>query len=183
MNDSVNPADLDKQGKQAYKKKAYGEAAAYFQQASIAYASQSDALMASEMANNWSVASLQAGDAQTALAAVEGTVEVFAEAGDLRRQGMALGNQAAALESLGRLDDAMLSYEQAAEKLKEAGDHDTRLHVMQALSALQLRTGKQLQALATMQAGLENASSISPKQKLLQKLLSYPNNFLTGNEK
>jgi tetratricopeptide (TPR) repeat protein len=180
MNNKINPVDFDKQGKQAYKKKAYREAADFFQQASIAYASQDEALMAAEMANNWSVASLQAGDAQTALIAAEGTAEVFAEAGDLRRQGMALGNQAAALEAQGRLDEALLYYEQAAEILKEAGDHDTRLHVMQALSALQLRTGKQLQALATMQAGLENASSTSPKQKLLQKLLSYPNKFLTG---
>jgi tetratricopeptide (TPR) repeat protein len=176
---TINPKDYDKKGKDAFKKKRYAESASLFQSAAQAYAADGDALNAAEMANNWSVAALKAGDAESALTAVEGTAEIFAEAGDPLRRGMAFGNMGAAYEALGNFDEAMLNYEKSAELLKQAGEHDTRLHVMQALSALQLRTGKQLQALATMQAGLEGVSTRSPKQNFLKKLLDLPNRYLT----
>lgn len=174
-----NPKDFDKKGKEAFKKKRYAEAAAFFQAAAKVYAADEDVLNAAEMANNWSVAALKAGDAATALNAVEGTAEIFADAGDRLRQGMAYGNMGAAFEAQGNFDQAMFNYEQSAELLKLAGEHDTRLHVMQALSALQLRTGKQLQALATMQAGLDGVSTRSPKQNFLKKLLDFPTQYLT----
>jgi hypothetical protein len=52
---------------------------------------------------------------------------------------------------------------------------------MQSLAALQLRTGRQLQAAASMQAGLEDAEILSPQQKLLKKLLDWPMRLLGGS--
>jgi tetratricopeptide (TPR) repeat protein len=180
MMKDVDPRDLDKKGKEAFKKKHYADAALLFQSAAQAYATTNDIVNAAEMANNWSVAALKAGDGEAALNAADGTPEIFADAGDQLREGMAYGNIGAAYEALGKFDEAMFAYEKSAELLKEAGEHDTRLHVMQALSALQLRTGKQLQALATMQAGLEGVSTRSPKQKFLKKLLDLPTRYMTG---
>lgn len=180
MSEDRNPAKLSQLGQAAYQKKDYQNAAGQFQEAARVYAEQGEALKAAEAANNWSVAALQANDVEGAIAAVEGTPELFLDAGDIGRAGMAYGNLGSAQEAADLLDEALISYQRSADLLKQAGDHDTRLHVMQALSALQLRTGKQLQALATMQAGLEGSSKLSPKHRFLKKLLSLPNRYITG---
>ena len=59
------------------------------------------------MANNCSVAYCKP-EKEKLLAGSQGTDEIFAKASDLKRQGMALGNQAAALESLERLEELWL---------------------------------------------------------------------------
>ena len=172
------PASLVKNGKAAYEKKEYLEAATLFEAASQGYLAADDRLNSAEMLNNSSVAYLQANRPEEALQAVEGTEQIFAEAGDLRRQGIALGNRAAALEKLDRLDAAFQAYEQSAELLQAAGEVELRLNVMQALSTLQLRTGKQLQAVASLHAGLSAVKKPSLKQKLLKRLLEAPEHLL-----
>jgi tetratricopeptide (TPR) repeat protein len=130
------------------------------------------------MANNQSVALLQSGSANAALEVVSGTDEIFAEAGDRRRQALALGNKAAALEELGSLEEAAEAYENSANILKEIGENDLLASVMQSLSALQLKQGRQLQALATMKSGLENVQRPNPKQRVAKKLLQIPFDFM-----
>ena len=100
MTDQTNPLTLAEDGKKEYGKGNFKDAAGLFSQAAQAYASEGDELNAAEMKNNESVAYLQAGNAQEALQAVEGTEEVFLKAGDLKRQGIAISNRAAALEGL-----------------------------------------------------------------------------------
>lgn len=169
------PAEsLAQQAKQAYQHNDYQTAAQLYQQAADLYREQQLPLPAAEMRNNASVAWLQAGVAEHALAAVQDTDQVFAEAGDIRRQGLACGNLGAALEALGRLDESQEAYQRSADLLKQAGDFESRLPVMQALSALQLRTGKQMQAVATMQAGLQGIQRPNPVQRLLKRLLEIP---------
>jgi tetratricopeptide (TPR) repeat protein len=169
-----NPEQLVGEGKDAYRRGDFLAAAKAFTAASESYLVAGEALKAAEIANNASVAYLQAGDAMASLQAVEGTPQIFAEAEDLRRQGMALGNQAAALEAINRLDEAIDLYQQSADVLKQAGEDQLRSNVMQSLSALQLRTGRQLEALASMSAGLEDIRHPSPKQSLLKRLLRIP---------
>jgi tetratricopeptide (TPR) repeat protein len=169
-------------GKQAFAKKAYVEAAGYFQEATQAARESGEVLLAAEYANNWSVAALLAGDAETAHHASAGTPEIFLAGNQIQLAGMAYGNLAAALESLGDIEGALQNYERSAELLKTAGDYDQRLHVMQAMSALQLKSGDQLQALATMQAGLENSKRLNIKQRFLKKLLDYPLKLISGNK-
>ncbi len=175
---SGSGTELSKQAKRAYEAGQYAQAAALFAQAQKAYQQAGDALMAAEMANNASVAALQQGDAEAALQYARPTPEVFLQAQDARRAGMAWGNVAAALEALGRLDEALEAYGQAADLLREADEPELRLHVMQAISALQLRTGRQLEALASMQAGLDGIARPSPKQRLLKRLLRVPFEWL-----
>lgn len=97
---TLEPAQIAEQGKQAFEGKNFIEAAELFHQAAERFTAGNSALMAAEMMNNMSVALLQAGRAQEALNAALGTDQIFAEAKDIKRQGMAVGNQAAALEGL-----------------------------------------------------------------------------------
>jgi len=182
MNEVLNPQQITKEAQSAYKAGDYVAAAQSFEAARQGYLSANDLVMAAEMANNVSVALLQAGDAQRALEAVEGTDIVFKEAGERKRQAMALGNRAAALEALKRSEEAEQAYWQSAEILKDLDEKDLRLSVMQSISALQLRTGKQFQAVATMHSGMENLEKPTPKQRFLKRLLSIPMNLLNKQQ-
>ena len=63
---------------------------------------------------------------------------------------MAIGNRAAALDALDRMDEAEAEYVRCADMLKELGENELRAEVFKALSALQLRSGRQLEALGSM---------------------------------
>ncbi len=181
MNEVLSPRQITREAKSAYRAGDYAAAAQSFEAARQGYLSADDIVMAAEMANNCSVSLLQAGDKDGALTAVEGTETVFLEAGDRKRQAMALGNQAAALEALDRLEKAEQAYWKSAEILKEIGEKDLRLSVMQSISALQLRTGRQLQAIASMYAGVENIDKPTPKQRFLKRLLGIPMQLLNNH--
>ncbi len=170
----LTPEQLVKEGNSAYRRGDYPSAARAFTAASESYTTSGETLKAAESANNASVAYLQAGDSLASLQAVEGTPQIFAQCGDLRRQGLALGNQASALEACDRLEEAADLYQQSADVLKQAGEDQLRANVLQSLSALQLRTGRQLEALASMSAGLEDIKHPNPKQSLLKRLLRVP---------
>ena len=182
MSETKSPKELEKEGNAAYKQGNFITAAHEFEAASKGYAMADDHLKAAEMANNSSVAFLQAGNAEKALEVLNGTTEVFANSGDLKRQGMAIGNKGAALEELGHLEEAEQAYRDSAEILEKAGEDKLRAEVMKSLSTLQLNTGRQLQALATMQSGVEGVKSPSPKQSFLKRLLQIPIDMINKNK-
>ena len=167
-------AELRKSGAEAYQTGKYSEAAEHFEAAAHGYAAQDDVLNAAEMRNNQSVALLQAGDPQKALESAADTETIFEAAGDVRRQAMAVGNIAAAQDALGRLEEAEEAYRHSAALFAEIGEDELRANVMQSLSQLQLRTGRQLEALATMQSGVEDIKRPSLRQRLLRRLLKTP---------
>jgi tetratricopeptide (TPR) repeat protein len=169
---------LHKRAQESYRAGRFPEAAGLFEQLARHYSQEGDGLNAAEMANNRSVALLQSGDAQGALEAAEGTDQVFAQAGDARRQALALGNQAAALEGLQRLDEALGRYWQSADLLKQVGDVESRAVVLKNISTLQLRTGHQLEALASMDAALGGQKKLSAQERFLKKLLDVPMRML-----
>ncbi len=168
------PEQLSVEGKSVYQKGDFLKAAEIFLAAAEGYQIAGDTVSSAEMANNRSVALLQGGQAEAALQAVQGTIEVFASTGDKRRQAMAFGNRAAALNKLNRVDEAISDYSQAADLFKQVGEHDLRAPVLQALSVLQLRSGRQLESLASMNAGLNEYEQPKPRQRLLKKLLDLP---------
>lgn len=183
MASTPSPDRLAKDGKAAYQRGEFAEAGSKFEAARSAYEAAGANLDAAEMANNCSVAYLQAGDGEKALQVVEGTPEVFEQAGDPRRYGMALANRAAALEALERSEEAVEAYLLASKVLEQAGEDQLRAQVMQSLSMLQYNMGRQLQALASMHSGLEGVNRPSPKQKMLKKLLNIPMDMLTKNRR
>jgi tetratricopeptide (TPR) repeat protein len=140
--DSLNSITFAEKGKIEYEKGNYSIAADLFSQAAQAYASAQDELNAAEMKNNQSVALLQAGKAKDALQATEGTEEIFENAGDLRRQAVAIGNRAAALEGLKKWKDALAEYDRAASLFEQAGAGDMHSVVRKAAANLNLKRGR-----------------------------------------
>lgn len=174
----LTPAQLTQEGKTAYEREEYEAAARAFEAAERGYAALGDALNAAEMANNRSVTLLQMGNAQASLDAVGNTPEVFAQAKDTRRHAMALGNKAAALAELGQREEAEKLYWECARLLNEIGETALRASVLQAISRLQMRSGRVMEAVASMQSGLEQVEKPSWIQKMLKKLLQIPNRML-----
>jgi len=170
MPENFSPQELESQGKAAYKQADYISAARAFTDAAGAYAAHGDPLMAAEMKNNLGVTLLQDKQAQAALEVVTGTEMVFSTAGDLRRQGMALANQAAALEALRRREEALVIYQTSAEILEKAGEKDLRADVLRAAAGLQARRGKMSDAVITMQSSLMGLEKPTFKQRILKKL-------------
>src|SRR5512143_4070748 len=95
-------ASLGEQGKSDFEAGHYDAAASMFRLAAEGYKDLGDAINAAEQRNNLGVTLLKLRRAQEAFDQVSGTAEVFAAAGDKRRQGMALNNQAVALQDLHR---------------------------------------------------------------------------------
>ena len=174
MTEAQTPQQLAKNGQAQYAKEDFAGAAQTFQAARQGYLALNDDLMAAEMANNASVAFLADEAAEQALAVLEGVESIFEQAGDLKRHGMTLGNRGAALEALGRVPEAEQAYLQSAQLLQQAGEDQLRANVMHSLSAMQLNAGRQLQALVSMQQGLEGIKRPTPKQTFLKKLLNIP---------
>lgn len=174
MGEAITIEQLKKEAESAYKTKDYTAAAQAYEAVADAYSHIDETVQAAEMRNNASVAYLQGKQAQKAFDAVEHTDQVFADAGELRKQAIALGNQAAALEALNQLEAAANKYQESSSLLKQIGDHELRATVMQALSGVQLRLGQQMDALVTMQAGLEEIEKPNFKQKLVKKILRSP---------
>lgn len=181
MSETVSANELVEEGKSAYSKGEFLEAARAYQAAAESYAADGDELMAAEMRNNSSVAYLQGEDNNAAFLAVQGTPEIFESAGDSLREGMAYGNLGAVFEAQQQFEDAVDAYSRSADLLGEAGENDLRLSVMKSLSALKMREGRHMEALAAMQSGLEDIDKPTPKQSFLKKLLGMPSKLLGGS--
>ena len=172
----LNATELKKltdDGKQAFEAGQYETAAGMFDSAAQGYASLNDKVNAAEMKNDLSVALLKMGRGQAALDAVLGTDQVFARASDLKRQGMALGNQAAALEALKRWDDAVDAYERSAELFAEAGEGDLRSMVLKSAAAIKLRRGKVGESAIKMIGSLEAKDKPSLFERALKFILRF----------
>jgi len=161
---------LRNQAESCYKEKKYSEAAQIY----LGLANQSHLLGnetdEAELKNNASVAFLLAGNCQAAYETAFQTDLVFLNAGNLKFAGMSLGNQAAALEELGKNKEALVLFEKGAQVLKEADEKDLRAYILKRISAIKLKQGNHLEALAHMDAALQNANSLSKKEKFLKKL-------------
>ena len=169
----LEPAQIADQGKQAFESKNFIEAAELFRQAAEGFTAGNSALMAAEMMNNMSVALLQAGRAQEALNAALGTDQIFADAKDIKRQGMAVGNQAAALEGLNRYDEAIAAFERSAELFAQAGEGDLRSMVMKSAAAIKLKTGKITDSAFKMMGSLDVKENPSFFERILKFFLRF----------
>lgn len=168
---TLEPAQLEAQGKRAYQNKKYNEAADLFRQAAEGYALESAGLMAAEMQNNISVTLLQAGKPQESLVAALGTDQIFEGAKDIKRQAMALGNQAAALEALYQYDEAIEKYELSAELFKQVNEGDLRSMVMKSAAAIKLKTGKLTESAFKMMGSLDAKQTTGFFERILKFFL------------
>jgi len=115
------------------------------------------------------VALLQAGKAKDALQAVEGTEDVFQKVGDLKRQGVAVGNRAAALEGLKKIDEALAEYERAASLFEQAGDGDMHSVVRKAAANLNLKRGR----ITAAQMDVYDSLRLVEKPNFTQRIMKF----------
>lgn len=174
MKEISSAGDYLQQGNLAFQNRRYSEAAEAFRSAGEAARAEGDALKGAEMDNNLAVVLLQSGDAAGALKATAGSDALFAEANDPQRQAIALGNQAAALEALGRRPEALEKYKACSTLLKQVNDPQRRVAVLKSISALQIRSGQFLEALVSMQTALDQSPQLSLRERILKGLLDIP---------
>ena len=167
--DQPNPLTLAEQGKKEYEQENYLVAADLFSQAAQTYASSKDDLNAAEMKNNQSVALLQAGKAKEALQATEGTEEIFRSAGDVKRQGIAISNRAAALEGLKKWKEALAEYDRAASLFEQMGAGDMHSTVRKAAANINLKRGR----IVDSQMDVYDSLRLVEKPTLSQRLLKF----------
>jgi tetratricopeptide (TPR) repeat protein len=167
--DAVKPTTLAEQGKKEYEQENYLAAANLFSNAAQAYTLMKDELNAAEMKNNQSVALLQAGKAKEALQATEGTEEIFQKAGDIKRQGIAVSNRAAALEGMKKWQEALAEYDRAASLFEQVGEGDMHSIVRKAAANLNLKRGR----LTDSQMDVFDSLRLVEKPTLLQRIMKF----------
>ena len=165
----LQPLTLAEQGKKEYEQQKYLTAADLFSQAAQAYASSQDELNAAEMKNNQSVALLQAGKSKEALQATEGTEEIFQRAGDIKRQGIAVSNRAAALEGLRKWQEALAEYDRAASLFEQAGEGNMHSIVRKAAANINLKRGR----IVDSQMDVYDSLRLVEKPTLTQRLMKF----------
>ena len=167
--ENKDPIQLVEKGKEEYTQGNYDTAADMFSQAAQADVVLQDELNAAEAKNNQSVALLQAGRAQEALRVTDGTEDTFQKAGDIKRQGIAVGNRAAALEGLKKVDEALAEYERAAILLEEAGEGDMHSIVRKAAANLNLKRGR----VTAAQMDVYDSLRLVEKPNFTQRILKF----------
>ncbi len=173
MVNEIELKQLSEAGKQAFTAGQYDVAAEKFQAVADGYSALNDPLNAAESKNNLSVALLKLGKNQAALDAALGTDQVFAGAGDIKRQAMAVGNQASALEALKRWDEALDAYQRSADLFAQAREGDLRSMVLKSAAAIKLRRGKVTDSAVKMIGSLEARDKPSIFERLLRWLLRF----------
>lgn len=163
---------FNEQGKKAYQEGSFQLAADFFLKAQEACKAAEKPLDAAEMANNRSVALLQAGDAHGSLAACIETDKVFAGAGDNRREGLALGNQAAAYKELGQKKESLRLFRLSADRLERAGDRDNLAVVHKTIASLEMETGDNIGAMSSMLDAMRLTEKLTWRQKIMRWLFS-----------
>jgi tetratricopeptide (TPR) repeat protein len=162
----------------------FKNAAALYEEAARLYISQGDDLTGAEMLNNSSVSLLQTGkhdDQISALRLAKGTDEIFAKAGDLKSQAMAIGNQASALDALKKYAEATILYQQAADIFTNLGENELLSYILKNQALVFFRQGKIIQAaykMHTVFIAIKSFRHLSIGESLYKMLLDIPINLL-----
>ena len=167
--DQTNAITLAEKGKQEYELGNYLAAADLFSQAAQAHASVQDELNAAEMKNNQSVALLKGGKAKEALNATEGTEAIFQKTGDIKRQGIAVSNRAAALEGLKKWNEALSEYDRAASLFEQVGEGDMHSMVRKTAANLHLKRGN----ITNSQMDVYDSLRLVEKPTLAQRIMKF----------
>jgi tetratricopeptide (TPR) repeat protein len=172
----INPMDktislIAETAMNAFNNRDYKTAADKFRKCLELLGNQDAPLDKAEIQNNLSVVLLELKDPQAAYSIAEGTDIVFAESGDKKRQAMALGNLASALQAQGKNAEALELFERSSDIFKEAGEKQLRAITLKKISDLQLKTGKHYQALASLDASYDQKDEKSVKEKVLKGVL------------
>jgi len=169
MNSEIST--LKDQAFDAYQKKKFKDAARIFVECIRLLEEEKDFVSAAEMRNNLSVVLLELKMPEEALSTLKDTDLEFEKAGDKKRQAMALGNMASALQALNKNEEALVFFESSSELFKEIHETELRAITLQKIADLQLKTGKHYQALASLEASYDQNAEKSLKERVMKGFL------------
>lgn len=172
-----NEKALEGRSKQAmdlYRQGQAAQAVEIFLELEEIYRAQGNDLKGDEMANNLAVALLELDQAERAIALVEATPQRFLAAGEPILAAQAYGNLGAAMAAADRVEEAEQAYRQSLQLFQEQGHDEGMTFAGQALSQLQLKQGRPLEALASVEASLEGQKKPGLRQRLMRTLLKLP---------
>lgn len=178
MNEEIEK--LKQEGFQKFEKKQFKSAAEIFLACVEQLEGEGQNPDSAEMRNNLGVALVRNKQYQAAIEALIGTDKTFAQAGDLQKQGMALANLGNAYEGLKNFEAAMQAYEGAVECFKQCGEQKMLSVVLKYLSDLQMKTGKQYQALASLKSSYEEAPNANLKNNFFKRSIDMMIKKVTG---
>ncbi|MCK4962630.1 MAG: tetratricopeptide repeat protein, partial [Anaerolineales bacterium] len=144
--ETSSPGRLESQAITAFHEGRLEEAIDGFTAARQAFLAESNQGKEAEMASNLSVALLQAEKPQESLEVIKDIPTIFLNLGDMGRAALAYGNLGSAHEACGDHDLAEVAYRHAIDLFTNLGDTEQHNYTLQALSRLQLRKGKPLEA-------------------------------------
>lgn len=162
---------LSSAGMKYFHKKNYTLAADYFSRAAEAAKEIQQETDEAEIRNNLSVTYLMSGNARQAYEAALGTDRVFAAHNDLKRQAMALGNIAQALEELKDYPQALIVYDEALVLLKGQNLNDIRSTLFRRKAIVQGKAGDTYQAVASLDSSIDAKPGQDIKDKFLKQFL------------
>jgi tetratricopeptide (TPR) repeat protein len=172
---------LNRAAQTAFEHKNYPEAVRLYHQALETINPAEMPAAHAEARNNLSVALLKGGNAQAALDQASGTEHVFAEIRDPQRQAIALGNIAAAMVELQRLDEALQKYQLSADLFKQTGNDEMRSYVLREISVLQMKRGKQVDSLFAMDAALASKKKLNWRESIIKSLMRIVHRMMGTN--
>jgi len=161
---------LTQTGMKHFQKKEYTLAADYFSRAAEVARSQGQELDEAEQKNNLSVSLLFGGNARQAYEAAAGTADVFQAHNDKKRQAMALGNAAQALEGLKDYPKAAELYGQATDLLKGENQGEIRSMLLHRKAGVEAKLGETFSSAASLAASIDEKPKPGMKDKLLKKV-------------
>ena len=154
-----------------YKKNHYQKAIDGFSECISLLDGTEDDMEIAELKNNICVAYIQLNDAQKAFEAVINTEQFFEKYGNVKLQAMALANSGTVLEMLARYEEALSHFEHSLELFKSIGEDEMRSLTLRKVADLQRKTGRNFQAIASLEASYNQGVSPSLKDNLVHKLL------------
>jgi len=103
------------------------------------------------------------------LQATDGTEDLFQKAGDIKRQGIAVSNRAAALEGLKKWNEALAEYDRAASLFEQIGEGDMHSIVRKASANINLKRGR----IVDSQMDVYDALRLVKKPTLTQRIMKF----------
>ncbi len=131
------------------------DAAAAFEQARAGFVAQGNEAQAASVANELGVVYVLAGrQPQQAFQVLQDALTTFQKLGDVTGQAKAMGNLAQVMEHTGDKSNAEKNYTAAAELFHQVGERGMEYDTYRALSQMQLKRWRWLEALAAYDRAL-----------------------------
>ena len=165
--------ELKEEGLALFRQGHYEEALLKFEEAAAAYAQAGDGAGRAEMLNNIGVIRRVQRDWAGAAAAFDEAETIFRQLGADNKLGQVLGNLGDLYAYQGDAEAAARSYSDGAELFAANGDREKQAQLLRALSLLNLRRRRVVEAIYLMEQSLAVRPHLNLPQRLFHALIRF----------